>query len=71
MKNNGFKVGIFFTVFFNVFLIVFIILFIKNSFSPDVIDDLEFKNYMESKGCELIDLQAEEEYEGTEIFLIS
>ena len=71
MKNNAFKVGISFTVFFNVILIVFIILFIKNGFSTDVINDLEFKNYMESKGCELIDLQAEEEYEGTEIFLIS
>lgn len=75
MKNKNAKFGLIFAIICNVAIILcFVICFLGLFFNinhPDKIDRMTFVNYMESKGCNVIDILDKENYFGMNDYLIT
>lgn len=73
MKKKSLKFGVGFTICFNIILIIFIVVsgIFLNSYFPKTMTANEFTNYMEKQGCNLVSMQDEKKYEGSDLFLVS
>ncbi len=75
MKSRNLKFGLIFTIFFNVSIVISLIIgFYLVFFKIEVLDRIDkktFVDYMENKGCKVVDVLNEEELDGMDDYLVT